>query len=297
MTWIESHQELARHPKTKRLARNLECSVPAALGHLHLLWWWATDYAPDGDLSAFTAEDIADALLWEGDPQTLIEGLQEARFLDDGLQIHDWDDYAGRLIDKREANRERMRRARANQGVSISNARAVNMHSTNGARVRLPDLTGPNNTGPNRTGQNKPDPDAAAAAGSSSPAGDSEISDDVFAHYRAHVNQNARMSARKEITARLERWTPTELKTAIDHFARHSWWMQQHGHEPASWFFKSDERIEQFLNLPPENRPPPRPISHAEALADPDRFDDPWLQDRSEKFKAMGRQHAANQRE
>ena len=51
MAWIESHQELRHHYKTKRLARELKVTVAAAIGHLHCLWWWAIDFAPDGDLS------------------------------------------------------------------------------------------------------------------------------------------------------------------------------------------------------------------------------------------------------
>ena len=54
MAWIESHQELANHPKTKRFKRALGISTPQAIGHLHLLWWWALDYAQDGSLAAFS---------------------------------------------------------------------------------------------------------------------------------------------------------------------------------------------------------------------------------------------------
>ncbi|GIM48438.1 hypothetical protein DNHGIG_39870 [Collibacillus ludicampi] len=51
MAWLKSHQEIARHPKTKRLAKALDISLPTAIGHLHLLWWWAMDFAKNGDLS------------------------------------------------------------------------------------------------------------------------------------------------------------------------------------------------------------------------------------------------------
>lgn len=39
MAWIESNQQLARHPKVKKAARTLEISVPTVVGHLHFLWW------------------------------------------------------------------------------------------------------------------------------------------------------------------------------------------------------------------------------------------------------------------
>lgn len=106
MAWIESHQELARHPKTKRLARAAGISIPAAIGHLHLLWWWALDYAQDGDLDGYSAEDIADAAEWSGgDANHFVNALESAGFLDheEGWRIHDWHDYAGRLLEQREA--------------------------------------------------------------------------------------------------------------------------------------------------------------------------------------------------
>jgi DnaD and phage-associated domain len=143
MAWIQSNEELATHPKTKRAARALGISLPTLTGHLHFLWWWCLKYAQDGDLSQFDSQDIADAASWEGDPDQFVTALLECGpgdsfgFLekaDDGsLSVHDWLDYAGRLIDKRVANAERMRASRAKK------ARAKCVQSTcnecAGARV------------------------------------------------------------------------------------------------------------------------------------------------------------------
>src|SRR6478609_2825650 len=115
MAFIESHQELARHPKTRKAARLLECSVPTVIGHLHLLWWWALDYAQDGDLAAYEPADVAEGALWDGDPARFVDALTTAGFLDpvDGqLCIHDWHDYAGRLVELRRKDAERKRAAR-----------------------------------------------------------------------------------------------------------------------------------------------------------------------------------------
>jgi len=115
MAWIESHQSLAQHPKTRRLARALEVSLPTAIGHLHLLWWWTLDYAEDGELVRYTPEDIADACQWEGDAITLWEGLISSGFVDanEGKGcVHDWDDYAGKLVERRRRNRDYMRASR-----------------------------------------------------------------------------------------------------------------------------------------------------------------------------------------
>lgn len=122
MAWIESHQDLARHPKTTRLARLLGISLPQAIGHLHLLWWWALDFAPDGDLSGWDAADIAAAAHYDGDPEAFVDSLLgcgrdgQAGFLErlpDGrLVIHDWYEYAGKYAERRQQDAERKRRSR-----------------------------------------------------------------------------------------------------------------------------------------------------------------------------------------
>lgn len=134
MAWIESHDTLARHPKTLRAARLAGVAVPQIIGHLHLLWWFALDYAGDGDLSAYEAADLEDAMMWPGEGGALVAALCNAGvrgapgFLEavtrssasrDNAEpnylIHDWHHYAGRLIEKREANAERNRQYRANK--------------------------------------------------------------------------------------------------------------------------------------------------------------------------------------
>jgi hypothetical protein len=114
MAWIESHQELKDHPKTRKLARQLGITVPAAIGHLHCLWWWALEYAQDGDLSVYDAEDIADAAMWEGESSAFTDGLIKAGFIDsaddtDAITIHDWMEYAGRLVTSRRRKADAMK--------------------------------------------------------------------------------------------------------------------------------------------------------------------------------------------
>jgi len=89
-----------------------------AIGLLHCLWWWALDYAPDGHLDRYDPLDIAIGAEWEGDPETLLEALISCGFVDrreDGLYLHDWMEYAGRLIERRRADAERKRAARGQQ--------------------------------------------------------------------------------------------------------------------------------------------------------------------------------------
>ncbi len=177
MAWIESHQTLQLHPKTQKLSRKFNISIPAVIGHLHCLWWWALNYAEDGDLSKFDDEDIAIGALWEGDGCEFVQAIADVGFLDEDRRLHDWDDYAGRLLDQRAASKKRSRMWREQQrdtpqpavdtkeapervtnayepvcNTSPTGTERVRTHTqrvrTRNEHVRdaLPDLTGPNKT-------------------------------------------------------------------------------------------------------------------------------------------------------
>jgi hypothetical protein len=170
VAWIESHQTLAKHPKTKRFARAAGISIPEAIGHLHLLWWWALDYAQDGNLSKYTEEDIADASIWNGVPNVFVDSLIKAGFIDndDGqMCLHDWYDYAEKLIERhervREQTRDRVKKYRNKNKVRTEkdcNA-GVTRYSNAGvtAVTRLPDLTEPDLTEPDLTEPDLTEPD------------------------------------------------------------------------------------------------------------------------------------------
>ena len=113
MAWIEVHQALRGHRKTLALRRQLGMESDAqAIGHLVCLWLGTLDNAPDGDLSEMDDATIAyGADFPEERAKEFVKALQKARFLD-GKCIHNWEEYAGRLIAIRESNRERARKAR-----------------------------------------------------------------------------------------------------------------------------------------------------------------------------------------
>lgn len=130
MSWIESHQSLANHPKTTKAAQMLGVEVPTMIGYLHLLWWWALDYAPDGNLNGFTAGQLCDAMCCKidadscrKDAKSVIRALVTCNpktggkgFLERygrGYIIHDWHDFAGKLIEKKAKDAARKRDERA----------------------------------------------------------------------------------------------------------------------------------------------------------------------------------------
>jgi len=153
MAWIESHQELANHPKTKRFKRALGISTPQAIGHLHLLWWWALDYAQDGSLAAFSPDDLAEAAEYEGEGERFVDALVKSGFVDeDGMTIHDWDDYGSKFLKRREQSRIRQQRYRDEQGRYQS---ATNASVTRDKRSSNT-VTGEERTRQDKTGEERP---------------------------------------------------------------------------------------------------------------------------------------------
>ncbi len=101
MSWIPSHQYMSDHPKTRRLARKLGIPIPHVVGHLHILWHWCMSFAQDGDLTKYDAEEIAFGMMWDGDPEQLLEALVASGFLDlvkGKLKVHNWDEYGGKRL-------------------------------------------------------------------------------------------------------------------------------------------------------------------------------------------------------
>ena len=166
LPWIQVYSNLADHPKIyalvdrMKLRRNSE-----AVGIVVSLWLWAAKNAPDGDLSGFPERAIADAV---GYPSSyagkLCELLLECRWLDEkeggGYQIHDWEAYAGMLMDalerQMEKSRERQKRYRmrkkqisvdgdADDNVTRNVTHNATRYATNVTRYAptRPDLTKP----------------------------------------------------------------------------------------------------------------------------------------------------------
>ena len=113
MAWIELHQTLPTHRKIMKLRRILKIKTPQAVGHVAMLWLWSIDNAPDGDLSKVDVEDIAAACEWSKSAETFVAAMKEAGLMDPDMKLHDWDEYTGQLMEKREDRRKKDRERQA----------------------------------------------------------------------------------------------------------------------------------------------------------------------------------------
>lgn len=172
MAWIEVHQTLPSHRKIKALKRELKIKTPQAVGHMVMLWLWAVDNAPDGDLSGIDPDDIAEAAEWPKDGKAFVDAMIRAGFLDEDMRLHDWGDFSGMLMEKREAKRasdrerQQRRRDRLKKEAEISGeSRDSHAHVTRDNTVTSRPCHAPNSTVPYSTSYITPHPCACAPAG------------------------------------------------------------------------------------------------------------------------------------
>lgn len=96
MTYVPVHQELPRHRKVRKLGRILELKSWETLGLLVSVWIYAVEFSPDGIID--DADDLADTVGWAEGGDHLCAALREAEWMD-GDVLHDWDEYAGRVLE------------------------------------------------------------------------------------------------------------------------------------------------------------------------------------------------------
>lgn len=140
MAWFEAHQTLAKHPKTLKLANLLKVERRYAVGLLHDLFSWGLDSAKkDGTLPGLNSDEIASALDYQGKKgASVIAALVDSGYLEvenGSFKIHDWYDYAGKLMDKREADRKRK---------SNGNPTEIQRKDNGNPIATVPNLTVPN---------------------------------------------------------------------------------------------------------------------------------------------------------
>jgi hypothetical protein len=77
--------------------------------------------------------------------------------------------------------------------------------------------------------------------------------DEAWDYYRAKIQPHAKVVDRAKVKKRLKTFGLDLIKQAIDHFAANSWQMEHNAHRGADWWFKSDARVESYINLRPRS--------------------------------------------
>lgn len=148
MAWIELHQTLREHRKMFACADELNLSRIEMIGTLISIWLWALDNAQDGSLNGVSDKTIARVCDFpEKKAGKLMEALCKHGWLDkeDGCYIiHDWRDYAGKLMERREKDRERKKTSKGTR----KNSAGIPMEETKNSHATVPKpyLTVPNHT-------------------------------------------------------------------------------------------------------------------------------------------------------
>lgn len=86
------------HTKLKKLCRRLQLPLFSAVGLLECLWHLTAREAPRGDVGRLSDEDLALALEWDGEAESLVAAFVECGWMDRSpryrLLIHDWHEHA-----------------------------------------------------------------------------------------------------------------------------------------------------------------------------------------------------------
>lgn len=132
-TDIRLKTALRHHRKIKRLVNRLGAVAP---WNLIQLWLSASENRPEGILTGYTVEDIADDADWQGDPNTFVNALLECKWLDeleDGTYaLHDWKEhqpYVSHSEDRSEQARHAARTRWAKQGACSNDAHLCSEHT------------------------------------------------------------------------------------------------------------------------------------------------------------------------
>ena len=74
---------------------------------------------------------------------------------------------------------------------------------------------------------------------------------EIYENYKKLICETSRLTdaSKKKIRTRNKTFTIEQLNEAMKIFSKDKWWMEHNSHRGVSWFFYSDDRIDQFLNL------------------------------------------------
>ena len=156
MPWIESHQELERHPKTLDLMNLMGWDIDITIGKLHRFWWWCVDYAEDGDLRKHNDNRLSAAVgvLPSASKQFMLAMVQSGWIdREPYFRVHDWWHYFGEFLKAKYKNYpERW------QAVRDLYSEENKTPPKTPPKPVLPNLTKPNQTNKAKAGEKQPVP-------------------------------------------------------------------------------------------------------------------------------------------
>lgn len=223
MAWIELHQTLREHKKMFACADALNLSRIEMIGTLVSLWLWSLDNAQDGSLAGISDKTIARVCDFpEKKAGKLMESLVTHGFIDceeDHYIIHDWHDYAGKLMERRKKDRERKNTSNGSRKNSsgIPAEQPRNSHAT----VPIPYHTVPNhNTG----GEKKIDSTGGTAP---APLVDGKAFTSFWEAYPWKMNREEAWEAWKTLNPDLD--TVIRIMTGLDAWKKSERWTEDSG--------------------------------------------------------------------
>lgn len=109
MTWFRVDTGLVTHRKVRSLMRQLRVGQAEAVGLVCGFLAYVTDNAEDGDVSHLDWADAADWVGWrKGDMRETLVAVGFVDVDEDGsMHAHDYDDWNGKLVERRQKDRER----------------------------------------------------------------------------------------------------------------------------------------------------------------------------------------------
>lgn len=222
MAWIELHQGLREHRKMFACAEVLNISKIEMVGTLVCLWLWALDNAQDGSLAGVSEKTIARVCEYpEKKANKLVSALAETGWLDyDGESyiIHDWYDYAGKLMERRQKDRERKQTGKGIR--KNSDGIPADVHGNSRATVPIPYSTVPK---PIYSGQKKEDCcDRTVKA----PALSEKSFDEFFSRYPVQVARDNALDAWNNLPADA---TLDDILSSLEAWKKSAQWTEQNG--------------------------------------------------------------------
>lgn len=103
--WFRMHANIGDTKVVWRGMASLGCPADSVVGHLAMLWGKVSQYCQGGNVSEVPDDLLESWAQWRGAPGLFAKFIKE-KHLTDGV-INDWDEFNGKLEDRREKDRTR----------------------------------------------------------------------------------------------------------------------------------------------------------------------------------------------